>query len=81
MSGGGVITEKTALEPAPTVHVVRYRVLDQKAARDEYIMAKPADEEPSIGDTIWWSADWIYFGLNDSGRLTRFGYSWDATAK
>lgn len=80
MSGGGIITEKTALSPAATVDVVRYRVVDQKSSRDEYIMALPATEEPSVGDVMWWSADWIYFGPNDSKRLTRFGFSWDATA-
>jgi hypothetical protein len=79
MSGGGIIIEKVALSPVATVDVVRYRVVDRKASRDEYIMAKPADIEPSVGETMWWSADWIHFGRNDAGRLIRFGYSWDAS--
>jgi hypothetical protein len=75
MSGGGIIIEKQRVDTA-----VRYRVVDWKAARDEYIMALPADIEPQPGETMWWSADWIYFGRNDAGRLTRVGPCWDATA-
>lgn len=78
MSGGGIIIEKVALSPVSTVDAVRYRVVDRKASRDEYIMAVPADVEPSVGETMWWSADWIYFGHNDVGRLTRVGFSWSA---
>jgi hypothetical protein len=79
MSGGGLIIEKTRVLIEHARDVVRYRVVDRKASRDEYIMAVPAQSEPSVGDTVWWSADWIYFGLNDSGRLTRVGPCWDAT--
>lgn len=75
MSGGGIIREKRR-EDGTTV---RYRVVDTKAGRDEYIMARAAAEEPSVGDTMWWSADWIYFGRNDTGRLVRVGPCWDAT--
>lgn len=76
MSGGGIIIEKL---PVPTNGgAIRYRVVDRKASRDEYIMAVPADVEPSVGETMWWSADWIYFGHNDVGRLTRVGPCWSA---
>jgi hypothetical protein len=76
MSGGGLITEKTRLLIEHARDVVRYRVLD--VARDEYIMALPADEEPEVGETMWWSADAIYWGPNDSKRLIRVGFSWTA---
>ena len=73
MSGGGLIIEKQRGSEA-----VRYRVVDRKASRDEYIRALPAAVEPSVGETMWWNADWIYFGPNDKGRLTRVGPCWSA---
>ena len=78
MSGSGIIIEKQFVTIEAYGRVVRYRVVDRKASRDEYTMAGSANEEPSPGETMWWNADWIYFGPNDSKRLTRIGFSWSA---
>lgn len=83
MSGGGVIQSK---EPARVLagtivyaamtDVVRYSVRDRHNDLTG-VMAHAANEEPDIGDEIWWGADpVIYWGPNDTKRLVKIGYSW-----
>lgn len=86
MSGGGAIIEKHPMNvvagnhPGKSTDVIRYHVMDPKYGDETYVMAIPQDDEPALGETIWWGADpVIYFGPNDSKRLTKVAYSWSAS--
>jgi hypothetical protein len=79
MSGGGKIIEKTPVTIEDGKTVVRYWLMNEYRPGwyDEIcIYAEPSDDEPQIGETIWWGAERaIYFGPNDSKQLVRVGYS------
>jgi len=83
MSGHGSIIEKRAMNvvagayPGKPTDVIRYHVIDPRNTDETYVMALPQEDEPDLGETIWWGAgEHIYFGPNDSKRLTKVGYSW-----
>lgn len=85
MSGGGAIIEKRPMNvtagtyPGKPTDVIRYHVIDPRNTDETYVMALPQDDEPQLGDTIWWGGDQtIYFGENDKGRLPKVAYSWSA---
>jgi len=85
MSGHGSIIEKRAMNvvaghhPGKPTDVIRYHVIDPRNTDETYVMALPQEDEPQLGDVIWWGGDQsIFFGPNDSKRLTKVGYSWSA---
>lgn len=85
MAGGGKIIEKIGYRMhvgATTADSVRYRVMSEYRPGwydETYVCAEPADDEPQLGDTIWWGAgSEIYWGENDSKRLVKVGFSWSA---
>lgn len=75
MSGGGKIIEK-----APGKNVVRYLVMSEYRLGwfdETFVNALPAEDEPALGDTIWWGGgNLIYWGENDSKNLVKVGFSW-----
>jgi len=75
MSGGGYIIEKMPVTLESGKQVIRYHVMDRHD--DEVcVYAEPAETEPQLRDQMWWGgAQVIFFGENDSGRLTKVGYS------
>ncbi|OYR25855.1 hypothetical protein [Brucella pseudogrignonensis] len=75
MSGGGHIIEKMPVTLESGKQVIRYHVMDRHD--DEVcVYAEPAGTEPQLRDQMWWGgAQIIYFGENDTGRLTKVGYS------
>lgn len=79
MSGGGKIIEKQPMTLESGIDVVRYHVMTEyrKDWFDEtYVYAKPAEEEPSLGEDIMWGAEQtIFFGKNETKKLTKVGYS------
>lgn len=84
MSGGGAIIEKRAMTltdseaPGWSKEVIRYWLLDSSGhTHDEtFVMAEPADDEPQVGEVIWWGGGRdIYWGPNDTKRLVKVGYS------
>jgi hypothetical protein len=77
MSVGGKIIEKRLMTIDGT-EVLRYLVMHEYRPdwfEETYVYAKRAEEEPKLGEAIWWQAGTIYFGQNDSKRLAKVGYS------
>lgn len=91
MSGGGKIIEKHPMNivagtyPGKPTDVIRYRVMSEYRPGwfdEEFVMALPQEDEPQLGDTIWWGGGQVIFcGSNDSNRLTKVGYSWSADSE
>lgn len=81
MSGGGKIIEKRPVRLDDGSEVVCYHVMSEYRPDwfdETCVYAKPADDEPQIGEAIWWGGEQqIYFGANDSKRLTKVGYSFN----
>jgi hypothetical protein len=79
MSGGGKIIEKRPMTLTDGKEVVRYHVIHEYRPDwfdETCVFAEPSDEEPKIGESIMWGGEQtIYFGQNDSKRLTKVGYS------
>lgn len=78
MSGGGKIIEKRPMTLQDGKDVIRYHVMDEYRPGwfdETCVYADPADEEPKLGEAIWWQSGAIYFGPHDSKRLTKVGYS------
>jgi len=83
MSGGGNILEREMVTlPETGLTVVRYRVMSEYRPNwfdETFVYALPQEDEPDLGDAIWWGGDKnIYWGPNDSKRLTKVGNSWSA---
>lgn len=84
MSGNGMIIKKHPMNviagqyPGKPTDVICYHVMDPRNTDEAYVMALPQEDEPDLGETIWWGAgDKIYFGPNDSKHLTKVGFSWN----
>lgn len=79
MSVGGKIIEKVPYRfPEGAKNCVRYRVMDEYRPGwfdETFVCAEPADDEPQLGDEIWWQSGKIYFA-NDSKSLVKVGFSW-----
>ncbi|MGR9384890.1 hypothetical protein [Rhizobium leguminosarum] len=79
MSGGGKIIEKRPMTLSDGKEVIRYHVISQYRPDwfdETYVCAEPADDEPKLGEEIWWGGDkTIWFGPNDSKSLVKVGYS------
>lgn len=79
MSGGGKIIEKRPMTLESGKEVVLYHVMTEYRPDwfDEIcVCAEPSDDEPKLGDDITWGGEQIiFFGSNDSKRLTKVGYS------
>jgi hypothetical protein len=79
MSGGGKIIEKRPMTLQDGKEVVRYHVMSEYRPGwfdETCVCAEPAEDEPQLGEAIWWGGEQvIYFGPNDSKRLTKVGYS------
>ncbi|MBB4063633.1 hypothetical protein [Gellertiella hungarica] len=85
MSGGGNIIEKLAMTLEDGRQVVRYHVISQYRPGwfdETYVYAEPSEDEPQLGEALWWGGEQtIYFGANDSKRLTKVGYSFSPDAR
>ena len=59
--------------------VIRYHVMSEYRPDwfdETCVYAEPADDEPQIGEAIWWGGEpLIFFGPDDAKRLTKVGYS------
>jgi hypothetical protein len=85
MSGGGKIIEKMSMVLTDEDHpefredVVRYWLstdVGRSWPDETCVYAEPQDDEPQLGETMWWGAGKeIYWGPDDKKRLTKVGYS------
>jgi hypothetical protein len=82
VSGGGTIIEKRRMtltdSDAPSFRedVVRYWLLTGESYDELIVYAKPQDDEPEVGERIWWGgAQTIFWGPDDKKQLAKVGYS------
>lgn len=77
MSVGGKIIEKMPVTLEDGRNVIRYHVIDEYRSEwfdETCVYAEPSDDEPQLGDEIWWQAGLIYFD-GDRKHLRKVGYS------
>lgn len=80
MSGGGNIIEKRIVRLEDGREVVRYWLLTGEHDDELCVYAEPQDDEPGMGDAIWWGGgEAIYWGPNDGKRLRKVGFSFRPT--
>ena len=72
MSVGGKIIGKKSSTTDGDQSVIIYTVEDSGDTTS--VMAKPSDNEPGVGDTIWWQGHKIYWD-NDRQVLEKVGFS------
>lgn len=86
MSGGGIILEKMPYRFRDSGEdCIRYRVMSEyrKGWFDEtFVCAAPSDDEPEVGETIWWGGGaQIRWGEGDKNTLRKVGFSWRASGE